>query len=349
MQKESRDHEVSHQPSVIAIVGQGYWGPNLLRTFLGTQGCSVRYCCDLRQEVLSEVKRRLPHITTTTDIRDVISDPEVGAVVLATPTATHFELGQQVLDAGKDVLIEKPMTRSTKEAWKLVELAERNKRVLMVDHVLLFNPAVLRVKELIDKGEIGEILYIDSTRTSLGRFQQDINVIYDLASHEFAMLQYFLGNTPKVTSVTGKSHINGQIDVAYITARYPKDILVHVHITWLSPLKVRRMLIVGDRKMIVYDDNEPSEKVKVYDKGITYDKNGTQGEPFDNQRQIKIGYRIGDMWSPNIEIADPLSLLAKSFISSISTREEPRSGGKFSAEVVEILERATQLFNRQKL
>lgn len=325
----------------IAIVGYGYWGPNPLRAFLDIPGCSVRYCCDINTERLQEVKRRFPHILTTTDFNEVVSDPSVDAVVLATPTQTHFELAKKAINAGKDILIEKPMTSDSREAWELVELAQKNKKVLMVDHVMLFNPAVLKIKELIDKGELGEILYIDSTRTNLGLFQKDINVIFDLASHEFSMIQFILGSKPKIVGVTGKSHVGKQIDLAYISAEYPGNILAHVHITWLSPLKIRRMFIVGSKKMIMYDDNDPAEKVRVYDKGVV-----AEGSPRDGA-QIKINYRVGDAWLPNIEIADPLTLLAKSFIDSLSTREVERSGGRFSAEIIDILERATKLFKKQ--
>lgn len=325
----------------IAIVGLGYWGPNPLKAFLNVPGCAIRYCCDLNADRFQEVKRKFPHILTTTDFNKILSDPTINAVVLATPTQSHFTLAKKALNAGKDVLIEKPMTSSSKEAWELVALAKKNKRVLMVDNILLFNPAVLKIKDLIDSGEIGDILYIDSTRTNLGLFQKDINVIFDLASHEFSLLQFILKGTPVIVSVTGKSHIGKQIDVAYITAQYAKAILAHVHVTWLSPLKIRRMLIIGSKKMIVYDDNEPAEKIRVYDKSITTRK------ARDNQKQIQIGYRVGDVWLPNIEIADPLTLLAQSFINAISTRIVERSDGKFSAEIVEILESATKLFNRK--
>lgn len=324
----------------IAIAGYGYWGPNPLRAFMDIPGCSVRYCCDVNPKRLLDVKRRYPHILTTTDFNEVISDPTVDALVLATPTNTHFELAKKAILAGKDILIEKPMTSNSKEAWELVALAKKNKKVLMVDHILLFNPAVLKIKELIDSGEIGDILYIDSTRTNLGLFQKDINVIFDLASHEFSIIQFILGAKPKIIGVTGKSHINKQIDLAYISAEYPGNILAHVHITWLSPLKIRRMLIVGTKKMIMYDDNDPAEKLRVYDKGVF-----AEG-PAGDREQIKINYRVGDAWLPNIEIADPLTLLAKSFIDALSTRNVERSDGRFSAEIIEILESATKLFNK---
>ena len=199
----------------------------------------------------------------------------------------------------------------------------------------------MKIKELIELGEIGEVLYIDSMRTNLGLFQKDANVIFDLASHEFSMLQFILKGKPKILSVTGKSHINKQIDVAYISVRYPKNILAHVHITWLSPVKIRRMLIVGTKKMIVYDDNEPSEKLRVYDKGISLEKS------FTSDKQNKIGYRIGDVWMPNIKIVDPLTLLAQSFVDAINTRKVEKSDGKFGAEIIEILEDATKFLTKK--
>lgn len=326
----------------IALVGYGYWGPNLLRTLINISGCTVRYCCDIDPKVLQEVKRRYPHVLTTTDFNEIISNPTIDGVVLATPTKSHFDLAQKAIIAGKDVLLEKPLASTSQEAWKLVALAQKNRKILMVDNILLFNPAVLKIKELIDKGEIGEILYIDSARTNLGLFQKDSNVIFDLASHEFSIIQFILGDKPISISVTGKSHVNKQVDVAYITAKYPKNILAHVHVTWLSPLKVRRMSIIGSKKMIVYDDNESAEKLRVYDKGIT------QGKINNGQTQVNIGYRFGDVWLPNIEITDPLTNLAQNFINAITTRSVVRSGGKFSAEIVEILESATNLFDKKE-
>ncbi|MFH1827138.1 MAG: Gfo/Idh/MocA family oxidoreductase [bacterium] len=325
----------------LAIVGLGYWGPNTLRIFMSTSGCSVRYCCDLDLKRLSDVRKQFPHILTTTDFEDILSDSSIDGVVLATPTSTHFGLAKKAILAGKDVLIEKPMTNNSKEAKELVALAEKNKRIIMVDHVVLFSPAVVKLKELIDKGEIGDVLYIDTARTNLGLFQKDSNVIFDLATHEFSMLQYFLKNKPKIISVTGKSHFTKHPDVIYISAKYPQDILVHVHVSWLSPLKMRRMIIVGSKKMIVYDDIESSEKIKVYDKGVTIEKSA------DEQHQIRINYRAGDIWIPNIDQKEPLSLMAQHFIDSMQRRKVERSSGNLGAEIVEILENCTSYYNRK--
>lgn len=320
----------------LALVGLGYWGPNLLRNFINIPHCSICYCCDSDAGRLQEVKRKFPHILTTTDFNEILNDQSIDAVILATPTRTHFDLGAAALKAGKDVLIEKPMTQSFQQAKKLVQLAKKKDKILMVDHTFLFNPAVIKIKELIEKGEIGKILYIDSTRTNLGLFQKDINVIFDLAAHDFSIIQFILGTQPKQVSAMGKAHFNNQVEVAHITAIYPDDIFAHIHVSWLSPVKVRRMFITGTKKMIVYDeDSAPAEKIKVYDKGVVL------GTPTDNLDQIKIGYRSGDVWLPKIDIVEPLSLLAQSFVDAIISRKVLRSDAVFSLEIIKILEEAS--------
>lgn len=322
----------------VAIVGLGYWGPNILRAFLNASDCRVKYCCDIKSDNLLEIQKKYPHITTTTSFDEIISDPDLNAVVLAVPTHLHFKLAQKALVAGKDVLLEKPMTSRAEEAWRLVKLAQKHNRILMVDNVLLFNPAVAKIKELIDKGGIGDVLYIDSSRTNLGLFRKDVNVIYDLASHEFSVIQFLLSSLPKIVSVTGTKHVNNLIDVAYLTAEYPRNILAHVHVSWLSPLKIRRMLVVGTKKMVVFDDNEAIEKIKIYDRGIIHRRNFKRG--------VEIGYRFGDIWSPHLETGEPLNILAQSFINTLRTRTIEKSGPTFSAEIVEILETSTKLFKK---
>lgn len=325
----------------LAVAGLGYWGPNLLRTFNSTADCRVSWCCDLDPNKLAQAKRRYPDIQITTEFEDIISNPKVDAVILSVPTQLHYAFAKKALVAGKDVLLEKPMASTSRQARELASLAEFNKRVLMVDHVLLFHPAILKVKELIDQGELGEVLYIDTARTNLGIFRKDINVIFDLASHDFAVIQYLLDRTPKEIRVTGKTHVGSQLDVAYITAQYPENILAHIHVTWLSPLKLRRMLVVGNKKMIVFDDNDPSEKIKVYDKGVV-------GEMDDGSLKPEIGLRFGNVVSPHLETTDSLSNLAQSFIESVLTREVVRSGADFSAKIVEILENATKEYYRSQ-
>ncbi|MEK7616892.1 MAG: Gfo/Idh/MocA family oxidoreductase [Patescibacteria group bacterium] len=320
----------------LALIGFGYWGPNLLRNFINIPNCNIRYCCDIDLEKLQEIKRKFPHMLTTQNYNEILDDESIDAVILATPTSTHFDLAVAALNGGKDVLVEKPMVQTLQQAKILVQLAKKRGRILMVDHTFLFNPAVIKIKELIDKGEIGKILYIDSTRTNLGLFQKDINVIFDLAAHDFSIIQYILGTQPKQVSTIGKSHFNNQVEVAYITASYPEDIFAHIHVSWISPVKVRRMLITGTKKMIVYDeDTAPAEKIRVYDKGVTLD------HPARSIEQIKIGYRTGDVWLPKIDIVEPLSLMAKSFVVSITSRKVLRSDGRFGSEIIKILETAS--------
>lgn len=326
----------------LALIGLGYWGPNLLRNFINIPKCNIRYCCDIDTKKLHEIKRKFPHILTTQDINEILDNDSIDAVILTTPTKTHFELSVQALNAGKDVLIEKPMVQSFQQAKILIQLAKKRGKILMVDHTFLFNPAVIKIKSLIDKGVIGKILYIDSTRTNLGLFQKDINVIFDLAAHDFSIIQFILGTQPKQISALGKSHFNNQIDVAYITAIYPEDISAHIHVSWLSPVKVRRMLITGTKKMIVYDEEGvPAEKIRVYDKGVILDG------PINNIEQIKIGYRTGDVWLPKIDNFEPLSLMAQSFVDSITSRKVLKSDGIFSSEIIKILETASNSLNKR--
>lgn len=320
----------------VALIGYGYWGPNLLRNLFDAESCEVAYCCDLSKERLKLAKKRYPSVNTTTDIDEVMNDKSVDGVIIATPTRTHFQLAQKALMSGKDVLIEKPMVMNVKEAKVLINLANKKKRIVMVDHTFLFNDAVMRVKKLIDDGELGDIIYIDSVRANLGLFQPDVNVIYDLASHDFSIIQYLLGKNPISIQATGKSHFNKQEDIAYVTAEYPNNIMAHVHISWLSPLKVRRMFIIGTKKMIVYDDTEPAEKIRIYDKGVT-----TQTDDSVIAEQIKIGYRSGDVWLPKIDVIEALGLLINEFVESMETRKQPKSGGKFVQTVMEMLEAAT--------
>ena len=332
----------------VALVGYGYWGPNLLRNLVSADNCEVVYCCDKDQSKLKSVRKNYPGITLTTDIEIILKDPSVDAVVLATPTSSHFPLAKQILEFGKDVLIEKPMTINYQEASQLVAMAEKNKRVIMVDHTFLFNDAVIRIKELVKSGEIGDILYVDSVRVNLGLFQKDVNVIFDLAAHDFSIINFILNGLPVSVQAHANTYYGGNENVAYIFAEYPGGVTTHVHVSWLSPAKIRRMLIVGSKKMIVYDDIEPTEKIRIYDKGVVMEKTPNE------MQQLKIGYRSGDVWLPKIEIFEPLSLLVREFLNAIITRKVTKSSGEFGAQVIDVLEKATQsargakkiLFNR---
>lgn len=326
----------------VALIGYGYWGPNLLRNLFENPHCEVKYCCDLSEERLKLAKKRYPSITLTSKLSQVIEDPEIDGIVIATPTKTHYPISKKALSFRKHVLIEKPMTMNTSQAKVLVSLAEENKVSLMVDHTFLFNDAVIKIKKLIDKGGIGKVLYIDSVRANLGLFQPDVNVIYDLASHDFSIIQYLLESKPVFIKAEGKANFNKQEDVAYVKAQYPGSVFAHVHVSWLSPLKIRRMMIVGSKKMIVYDDTEVSEKVRVYDKGVVLE-NGSE-----NTELIKINYRTGDVWMPKIDAIEPLSLLMDTFIKSMKSHKLIKSGGNFCLNVMEILEAATHSLRTER-
>ncbi|MDP6506148.1 MAG: Gfo/Idh/MocA family oxidoreductase, partial [Planctomycetota bacterium] len=277
----------------IGLVGYGYWGPNLLRNFVETPDATVIAVCDLNQDCLDLVQARYPSIKTTKNTQELFDDPDIDAIIIATPVSTHFKLAIQALDAGKHVFVEKPLTTTFAEGEELVEKAKQQGRTVMVDHTFLYTGAVQKIKEQIDSGEMGDIYYYDSVRVNLGLFQHDVNVIWDLAVHDLAIMDHLLPTHPLSVSATGMSHVADQPEnIAYLTLFFEKSLMAHIHVNWLAPVKIRRTLISGSRKMIVYDDLEPSEKVKIYDKGI---------ELTDSKESIYkmlIGYRTGDLWVP---------------------------------------------------
>lgn len=316
----------------IALVGYGYWGPNLLRNFYEMDSCEVLYVCDRDLARLKLVRKRYPSVMLTANYEDVLNDNDIDAVVVATPTKFHFELAKKALLAGKDVLIEKPMTTTSIEALELTRIAGKTKRVLMVDHTFLFTQAVRKLKEIIDKGILGKIIYIDSVRVNLGLLQKDSNVIFDLATHDVSILKFLLGADPVKISAEGHKFFGSQEEIAYVHLHYPGGLTANLHVSWLSPLKIRRMMVVGARKMAVYDDIEQSEKIKLYDKGVEFDKT-----------QLRIGYRSGDVYSPNLEIKEGLATMCAEFIAAIEKRKSPISDGKFAYAVVSVLEEASNL------
>lgn len=319
----------------IAIIGYGYWGPNLLRNFYETPDCEVLYVCDIDLQRLKLVRKRYPSVILTTNFDEIIKDEELDAVVVAVPAKYHFEIAKKALDANKDVLIEKPMTLSVKEAKNLVDLAKKNKRILMVDHTFLFTEALKRLKEIIDSKTIGEIIYIDCVRINLGLIQKDSNVFFDLAVHDISIINYLLDNVPQKISSIGKKYFSNQEEIGYLNLIYPNNIMANIHVSWLSPLKLRKILIVGTKKMVVYDDVEPSEKIKIYDKGIDTDK-----------IQTRINYRTGDTNSPNLPIKEGLSIVCSEFVKTLVTRKLTLSDGNFALGVVEVLEKATKLIHK---
>jgi predicted dehydrogenase len=321
----------------IGVIGYGYWGPNLVRNFAEVSGSRVVAVSDMRPERLAQVQARYPAVKTTQAYSDLIADPAVDAIVVATPVSTHFDLAMQALAAGKHVLVEKPLTATVEQGERLVEEAARRQRVLMVDHTFIYTGAVRKIKELVDDGRLGRLYYYDSVRVNLGLFQHDVNVLWDLAVHDLSIMDYVLGRQPRAVAATGMAHVPGRPeDVAYLTCFFDDTLIAHFHVNWLAPVKIRRTLIGGDQRMIVYDDLEPSEKVKVYDKGITLN-NGPEG-----MYQMLVGYRTGDMWAPQLDTAEALRVGATHFLACIEQGKRPLTDGQVGLNVVRALEAATQ-------
>ncbi len=320
----------------IGVLGYGYWGPNLVRNFAESSGCEVVAVSDLREERLAQVRKRYPAVRTTTSVAEVCESPDIDAIVVATPVSTHFELAFRALQAGKHVWVEKPMTATTDEARRLVAEADRRKKTLHVDHTFVYTGAVRKIKALIDGDGVGDIYYYDSTRVNLGLFQHDVNVIWDLAVHDLSIMDYLLPSHATAVSATGINHVaGGHEDIAYLTFFFDGSLIGHVNVNWLAPVKIRRTLIGGSRKMIVYDDLEPSEKVKVYDKGIT-----VADDPA-SVYQLKIGYRAGDMWAPQVEIGEALGVEVRHFLESIESGRPSDTDGRAGLRMVQALEAAT--------
>jgi predicted dehydrogenase len=321
----------------IAVVGYGYWGPNLVRNFANTNGAQVIAVSDFDSAKLGLAKRRYPSISTTTDYRDLLSNPRVDAVAIATPVQSHYDLALKALKAGKHVFIEKPLAQTSAQVRHLIEEADARNLTLMVDHTFLYTPAVQKIRELIVEGKLGDIYYYNGIRASLGLFQTDVNVIWDLAVHDVSIMQYILNESPVAVSATGAYHVAGSpANMAHITLFFPSSCIAHVNVNWLSPVKIRQTLIGGSSKMIVYDDLEATEKIKLYDKGITVRR------AEEDAHQFRIGYRAGDMWAPHLPVKEALETEAEHFISCVRTGAAPISNGISGLQVVEILEAASR-------
>ena len=320
----------------IGVIGYGYWGPNLVRNFSGAADAQVRAVSDLNEQRLGLVKKRHPSVEVTTDFQTLLASPDIDAVAIATPVSSHFKLALQALRAGKHVFIEKPLTETAEQAEQLIAEAEKRGLVLHVDHTFIYTGAVRKMRALVDDGELGDLYYYDSVRVNLGLFQPDVDVIWDLAVHDLSIMDYLFSSKPVAVSAAGMSHVKGKpTNVAFLTVFFEDNAIAHLHVNWLAPVKVRRTLIGGSRKMIVYDDLEPSEKVKVYDKGITMD-----GAKEDTYEQ-RVGYRTGDMWAPKIEVTEALLVEADHFVRCIQDNEPSLSDGQAGLRVVKILEAAS--------
>jgi predicted dehydrogenase len=319
----------------IGVIGYGYWGPNLVRNFMEAPDSTVVAVCDLRRERLAQAQRRYPSLTTVSNCKELFSNRTIDAIVIATPVSSHFELAMAALRANKHVLVEKPLAADSQQALHLIEEAARRKCVLMVDHTFVYTGAVRKIRELIASNTLGEIYYYDAVRINLGLFQHDVNVIWDLAIHDLSIMDYVLPSKAVAVSATGISNIPGQPEnVAYITLFFANPQIAHVHVNWLTPVKVRHTLIGGSDKMILYDDLEPSEKVKIYDKGVTVSQNA------EAVYQMLVSYRSGDMWAPRLDTTEALQTEALHFLDCIEHDTKPETDGSAGLVLVRIVEAA---------
>ncbi|HVF21445.1 MAG TPA: Gfo/Idh/MocA family oxidoreductase [Pyrinomonadaceae bacterium] len=319
----------------VGVIGYGYWGPNLVRNFMAAPDSAVARVCDLREERLAPLQKLYPGIKTCGNSAALISDPQIDAVVIATPVSSHFDLALAALKAGKHVLVEKPLAANSDQARQLIDEAAARKLVLLVDHTFVYTDAVRKIRELISSGQLGEIYYYDAVRVNLGLFQHDVNVIWDLAIHDLSVMDFVLPEKPVAISTTGISHIPGQPEnVAYITLFFAGPQIAHVHVNWLTPVKVRHTLIGGSEKMILYDDLEPSEKVKVYDKGIS-----VTPRPEDVYKML-VSYRSGDMYAPRLDNTEALQTEALHFIDCVQNNRQPETDGAAGLRMVQMIEAA---------
>jgi predicted dehydrogenase len=316
----------------VGLIGYGYWGPNLVRNFNAAEGSQIEMICDMSQQSLKKVRKSYPNIKVTADSNELIKDPTIDVVAVATPVFTHYELAKRALDEGKHVFVEKPFTYTSAEAEELIELAEKKNLKIMVDHTFLYTGAVRKIKQLIEDHVLGDILYYDSIRVNLGLFQHDINVVWDLAPHDISIMEYVINEKPQAVVATGAEHFDrGLEDVAYLTIYFTKNIIGHINVNWLSPVKVRTTLIGGQKKMIVWNDLEPDEKIKIYDKGV-------QVKTREGKYSLLVSYRTGDIWTPRIEQTEALKLMVDKFIDYISNGGRIINDGPAGMRVVRLLE-----------
>lgn len=319
----------------VGVIGYGYWGPNLVRNFMAAPGSMVARVCDMRAERLAPLQRLYPGIKTCNQATDLINDPQIDAVVIATPVSSHFELAMAALKAGKHVLVEKPLAANCEQARQLIDEAAARKLVLLVDHTFVYTDAVRMIHKLIASNELGDIYYYDAVRVNLGLFQHDVNVVWDLAIHDLSIMDFVLPNKPVAISATGISHIPGQPEnVAYITLFFSGAQIAHVHVNWLTPVKVRHTLIGGSEKMILYDDLDPSEKVKIYHKGVRVTPRQ------EDVYKMLVSYRLGDMWAPHLDNTEALQTEALHFIDCVEHSRKPDTDGHAGLRLVRMIEGA---------
>lgn len=317
----------------LGVIGYGYWGPNIARNFSMTEECRLSGICDGNPEALARAGKAHPGVTLSSDSRTFLSSTDLDAIAVITPVSTHFALAKEALLNGKHVFVEKPFTATTEEAEQLIELADRKNLKIMVDHTFLFTGAVRKIKELIDGGDLGNLYYYDSTRVNLGLFQHDVNVIWDLAPHDLSIIDHVIKEKPLGTVATGENHFVKHEYVAYTTIYFENSVIAHLNVNWLSPVKVRTTLVGGEKKMLVWNDLEADEKIKVYDKGIKIENR-------ENVYNLLVSYRSGDMWAPKVEQKEALKLETDYFVDCVMNGKTPFNDGEAGYRVVRMLEAA---------
>lgn len=322
------------------VIGYGYWGPNIVRNLASLEGVRVSGIADLNQISRNRAQKAYPGINVTASAIDVISSAEIDAVAVISPVWTHYELAKAALENGKHVFVEKPFTSNSAQGEELIDLAHNKNLKIMVDHTFLFTGAVKKISQLIDEGSLGKLYYYDSTRVNLGLFQHDINVLWDLAPHDLSIMDYLIKASPEAVVATGQSHLNSHEDVAFMTLYFPGNVIAHVNVNWLSPVKVRTTLIGGEKRMLVWNDLDADEKLKVYDKGV----NITSQE---GVYKLLVNYRSGDMWAPQLEHAEALQQELSYFVDCISNGQEPFNDGCAGLRVVKMLEAASESMKKK--
>ncbi len=326
--REKPDHRVG-----VGVIGYGYWGPNVVRNLHSLENGRLVAICDKNPAMLQRAKQLSPSSELTTDCSELLCSPEIDAIAVITPVWTHFDLAKSALENGKHVFVEKPFTSTPQQAEELIELAERKRLKIMVDHTFLFTGAVNKIRQLVDDGILGNLYYYDSTRVNLGLFQHDVNVVWDLAPHDLSIMDHIIREKPEAVVATGGRHLNGLADVAFITVYFPRNVIAHVNVNWLSPVKVRTTLIGGEKKMLVWNDLEADEKIKVYDKGVKI----TNGR---DVYEMLVSYRSGDVWAPKVEQTEALKVELEYFFDCILNDRTPLNDGLAGLRVVKILEAA---------
>jgi len=318
----------------IGVLGYGYWGPNIVRNFHTHNGSQVVMVCDKNPKCAERLRKVFPSMPFSVDENEILKSPDIDLVAVVTPVGTHYELAKLALENGKHIFVEKPFTGSVAQAEELIELADKKNLKIMVDHTFLFTGAVKKIKELVDNKELGDLYYYDSLRVNLGLFQHDVNVIWDLAAHDLSIMDHVIGQKAEAVVATGETHLNGVEDVAFITVYFPRHVIAHINVSWLSPVKVRTTLIGGEKKMLVWNDLEADEKIKIYDKGVSMCANPS------NLHQLLVSYRSGDMHAPQLEPIEALRAETAYFLQCIEKNTTPFNDGVAGLRVVRLLEAA---------